>query len=87
MALHDGKDDELIKKFTEAASAWNAMKARMRNWGTHPCGGSPLDIILWPLRCVFAVVSPFWIDFAARTLRTLRLSRKEQNGTGTKSNA
>jgi hypothetical protein len=27
MALHDGKDDELIKKFTEAAFAWNAMKA------------------------------------------------------------
>jgi hypothetical protein len=25
---HDGKDDELIKKITEAASAWNDLKAR-----------------------------------------------------------
>jgi hypothetical protein len=27
MAVHDGNDDELIKKFTEAESAWNDMKA------------------------------------------------------------
>lgn len=27
IAVHDGKDDELIKKFTEAESAWNVMKA------------------------------------------------------------
>ena len=31
MAVHDGNDDELIKKFTEAESAWNAMKAE-RLW-------------------------------------------------------
>jgi hypothetical protein len=27
MAVHDGKDDELIKKFTAAEAEWNVMKA------------------------------------------------------------